>query len=460
MNRKTYLYTKYPDLLPPNANPDLVSLIENFDLLCTGKQPTTSLAQYKVAQALQARQAESGSQQDPLAMAWQLEAHTARSNSRRFRRRSASNYYYPRLRTRFHWPWLVLAFVLISMVVWIIVPKHGNFTGNAFKMAAPLGGPVPPNCMVGAVPAPKMPTLPNSNSNCSGLSVQSVTLDSDRLTVEYALLLPGNYTLSGTQMFDEQGHELKYLGGITSGIANQVLKGSFNQKPSFAKYNPGGEIWFDASSLAGRSGPIKLHLVVAALDEQVPGNAAVKQNNLAGPFSFDLATSASLDNQRGRVSVLNQSDSVNGNTVKLEKVAALPNLTRFYLQGLDNSNIEYELRAGDTYLDNSSNPNVGIISSANGYRKSIANPEETSAVVTTEEGLTVITINQSLLSQSGEWTLIIKEGQPAANYTGQPVRGPWVFRFSPNLATGTGTQNVPSGGATAPPPLTTIPSKN
>lgn len=436
MNQRQTLYTRYPDLLTVNSDMALEEVVAGFDQLCN-KQPPPELVNLSLSQSFEARQAETFSQSP----AWQT------GTDGLFR---PDSFYPTRYRFRRIGLWVSLGFLLMGSFVLFASSK--NHPTSMVMEAQPV-------CA-----SPRMAAIKqNANTytiGCVSFSIQNPEVDADRITIKYTASGRSNfsYVPAGIRLTDEQGRELKHLGSVPPSIMTDpgqfaIRKGLpsedtapfydgndqfYNGKevpvaplpPGYVKFGrTDGEEWFDVSSLAGSSkGSVKkLRLEIASFSYQ---NGDGLLPSVDGPFTFDFAVAIPTD--ASKVVTLNQADTYNGSTATLEKVAVMPGYTRFYLRGVD-SNLDYELRAGTTYLDS----------------RSLASPNSTttSQITTTTEGLTVITVRGPLLGVTGEWTLIVKPQQAKKPYTTQSAQGPWLFRFTLNPSTSAKVETSPTASS-------------
>lgn len=425
MNYKSSLHTKYPDLLPPMAEPDLEQLIADLDRLGNTWQPPQDLLRLEVAHSLLARQAESAR---PVPLRQRLLDKV---------RHLSYLPYYRRLYPVHPLTILVALFivVLLGFGVFALSQSQKSRSFNISQRAEP--------CAAGRV----MLQSPNSISfNCFNLTITRVMLDDDRVTIGYLLQGPNSfaYRPAGIRLTDAQGQELKHLASVSDNGPNfdnfgaPIPEGGFYGKGNAAE--PGGEEWFDATSLAPNpvNGLLKFHLEIASFQSRLANLRPITLPN--GPLSFDLAVP--YNSVKSRVVTLNQTDTANGTSAILQKVVVGSNYTRFYLSGVG-AEIGYELQAGNTYLDNTT----------------VKSPTSTARIVTTSDGLTLIDLPVSLLNEKGEWTLIVKSppAQLERKYFPSQRAGPWVFRFNPGDALSTPTAPSPQATAPSSPPTVYAP---
>lgn len=424
---KQTVYNKYPDLLKVDDDPELSKLIDDLDKLCRQHQPPEDLVNLSIVQSLKAREAESYAVPLP-------KPQTLRNLTRPRRNR-----------TPFRWL-LGLVVILLGLGLVAVSGTTFLFRGgenmpmNSYAVAET-------NCTNNKEAAPSAENARTIQVGCNTLYLPVVQADNDRITIQY-VLSGSNYPLEdympfNTHLYDSQGNELKRLGGISSGQMSLSGGATVYTKsgksmgvpaaPPLPYGTTAGEEWFDASSLSGsNSGSlVNLRWEVEAFSLQANSTNFQVNNSgigkaygaepslIQGPFNFNL--SVPYQNS-ALVSSLNLTDTVSSQTVTLEKVVRRPDYTRFYLRGI-NSPINFDLNAAGLYLSITGEQ-------ANYYNQA---PQ----IFTSQDGGTVVQINNSLQDRKGDWRLTLlpdlsdqkgynspKQAQSVAN-----ANGPWFFQF-------------------------------
>jgi hypothetical protein len=139
---------------------------------------------------------------------------------------------------------------------------------------------------------------------------------------------------------------------------------------------------------------------------------------IEGPFNFNL--SVPYQNS-ALVSSLNLTDTVSGQAVTLEKVVRRPDYTRLYLRGI-NGPLDFDLNAAGLYMSITGDQ-------ANYYNN-------TQQVFTSQDGGTIVQIDNSLQDRKGDWRLTLhpdltnqKLYNNAPNQAQNVANGPWFFQF-------------------------------
>lgn len=411
------VYNKYPDLLKVDDDPELSQLVDALDKLCRQHQPPEDLVNLSIAQSLRAREAESYAV--PLPKPQTLRhLNLARPARKPFR-----------WLLRFVVVLLGLAIVIGGALV-LFTKMSGGFPSSASPNANSVGGY---SCTDNGVATPSPENARSIQVGCNTLYLPQVQADNDRITIVYILANSNSplieYTPFKMHLFDSQGHELKRLGGVPSGRINiQESNTAYSQinspNVSYIFYGrTAGEEWFDASSLSGYSpgSAINLRLEIEAFSLQV-NNRTPNQPNyetlavIQGPFNFNLTTPYQ---NSALVSSLNLTDTVSGQAVTLEKVVRRPDYTRLYLRGI-NGSLDFDLNAAGLY--------VSISSDQTNYNNS-------QQVFTTQDGETIVQINNSLQDRKGDWRLTLHPELTSQKIYNSPnqsqnvVNGPWFFQF-------------------------------
>ncbi len=461
MKHTQSIYSKYPDLLRVGDDPALTRLVGELDLLCRHQSPPPELVNLSIAHILQAREAESYAVPLPRPKVLRNIARPARTRLGLPRRRR-----------------LFLAFFLLGMV---LLGLFGLLRSDPYKNYSAT--------YESWVYCRSKPTVVQNErtiaSGCFVLYIPQVRVDNDRVTIGYVVGGRNNlgyepynhaYAPFDAHLFDEQGRELKRLGGIPNDQVDFHNADDSYEQIGQAKthYNMalderGGEEWFDSSSLSGLAvgSRLKLRLEIGGFSLQ-PANTYSEHYkpeyrsgdgspaSIQGPFSFDLRTTYQNSTQ---IMAFNQSDTAQSQTVTFEKVVRRGDMTRFYLRGL-NSRIDYELNSNGLYLKNDYNDDLGSLQQ----------------IFASLDGLTVIQIKNSLLGQTGEWSLLVRLASDSANRNmyRPPSQlqllpgGPWFFRFklpgfglntSPTSPASPLVPMTPPGTVDPPPPFLVTPAR-
>lgn len=247
------------------------------------------------------------------------------------------------------------------------------------------------------------------------VTVKSAYADSNRIVVEYMVQQPDGQPLqrrvmSDSSLRDSHGAGLRFLGGTE---------------------NQGGVYLesFDGAHVAPSSGQVSLHLVIplfAALrgfDIASP-QATPLAVSRARPFVFDFTIPTGLrttttDEPASRVVPVNQTVTVAGQTMTLERVVLSPSETRLYLRGAEISTTQPlpVLTAGNW---NSQQPSTWAAGTPIDER-----------IWRTNGGLVVVSFLSPLTNEHGLWSLVVNNREQVVGARAAPsvAGGPWVFHF-------------------------------
>lgn len=181
-------------------------------------------------------------------------------------------------------------------------------------------------------------------------------------------------------------------------------------------------VTYGASGVSSTTKELRLHWVIRQLNHNRPPPPApsrestpspISDQRAAGPFVFDFTVPV----QPSRVAEPNQTVTVGGAAVTLERVVISPAEARFYLQGLAMS-ITCKPSVDGWDLDS--------------WRAAHPATEGAISGLTVEQnGLAICSLPFPLMHAHGPWTLRVEPDTPLSpGFTGARSGGPWVFHFT------------------------------
>jgi hypothetical protein len=250
------------------------------------------------------------------------------------------------------------------------------------------------------------------------VTVRWASADANRIVVAYTVQQPDGQplqrrVLSGSSLRDAHGDDLRFLGGAEN------LGGAYVES-------------FDGAGVVPSSGQIELHLAIplfTALQQtdiaNPPATPLVIPQAQARPFVFDFTIPAAAQTTpagqaASRVVPVNQTVTVAGQAVTLERVVLSPSETRLYLRG-EGINTSQPLPvpvliAGDWNSEQPSTWAAGTSIDSRDWK--------------TNGGLAVSFLTP-LTNKHGLWTLIVNPREQVVGPQSTPSArgGPWIFHF-------------------------------
>gem|GEM_PF-6945691 len=228
------------------------------------------------------------------------------------------------------------------------------------------------------------------------ITVKQVSADANQIAISVNTLGPGcfSYLPFNVTLKDVQGRNFS------------EMPGAFGAG--------GGDLLFDASDISDKLTELKLHLTIASIQKQKPEGGV---ELIPGPFSFDF--NVPFNANQVRIAHLSHTDMAGSVSVILDKVVVSPSQTRFYLKGNLTTQIDYELTIGTTLISNDTRSE---------------NQAGNRSIVSSPQGLTIISLDVPLFDKQGEWSLVIRPHKTSSYINGGTppttiAGGPWVFRF-------------------------------